>query len=127
VYGLAVGGEDGRFFFNGETVGWVRTPDSLVGVKNVYVLYVAEESMVPRFKPGEQVWVNPHKTPIRGDDVIVQLHPEHDGDPPEGYIKEFRGWSPKKLHLWQHNPAVEVEVERQLVLSVHVIVGRGLT
>lgn len=125
VYGLAVGGDDGRFYFNGETVGWVKTPESLMGVRNAYALYVAEESMVPRFKPGEQVWVNPHKTPIRGDDVIVQLHPEREGDNPEGYIKEFRGWTPKKLLLWQWNPAGDVLIDRQLVKSIHVIVGRG--
>ncbi|MDQ0473212.1 LexA family transcriptional regulator [Labrys wisconsinensis] len=125
VYGLAVGGDDGRFYFNGETVGWVKTPESLLGVRNAYALYVAEESMVPRFKPGEQVWVNPHRAPIRGDDVIVQLHPEHEHDNPEGYIKEFRGWTPRALLLWQWNPAGEIEIDRQLVRSIHVIVGRG--
>lgn len=125
VYGLVIGGEDGRFFFNGETVGWVKTPEKLLGVKNAYALYVAGESMIPRFKPGEEVHVNPHKQPVRGDDVIIQLKPERDGEQPEGFIKEFRGWTPTKLLLWQWNPQQEVEFSRHLIKSVHVIISRG--
>jgi phage repressor protein C with HTH and peptisase S24 domain len=124
VLGLAIGGDDGRFYFNGETVGWTRVPAQLENIANAYGLYVAGDSMVPRYKPGEVVHVNPYKPPVPGkDDVIVQLKPIGD-EQPEGFIKEFRGYRGNRLVLWQHNPPQEIEFPRQLVLSVHTIVGR---
>ncbi|MFC2252470.1 S24 family peptidase [Labrys portucalensis] len=124
VLGLAKGGADGRFQFNGDVVETIPRPDFLRGVVGAYGLYVEGDSMFPRYKAGELVWIHPGKSPKREDDVVVQLHPDVEGDPPEGYIKEFRGWSPSKLLLWQWNPAEEFNIDRPLVKAVHVIVGR---
>ncbi|GHE50869.1 repressor [Camelimonas fluminis] len=123
VLGVGRGGDDGRFAFNGETVEYVARPPNLVGVKHAYAIYVVGESMVPRYRPGELVWVNPNKPADRYDDVVVQLHTNDPDAPPEGLIKEFRAWTPEKLHLWQYNPQGEVVFERKLVKRVHVIVG----
>jgi phage repressor protein C with HTH and peptisase S24 domain len=123
VYGVGVGGEDGRYRFNGERIGNVERPPILDGVANAYAVFVAGESMVPRYRPGETVWVHPHLPVKRGDDVIVQLHPENEADPPEGYIKEFVTRTPSMVILKQYNPECEIEIDRALVKSIHVIVG----
>lgn len=123
VLGLSKGGDEGKFVFNGETLGMVPRPPILAGVPKAYATYVAGDSMYPRYKAGEQVWVHPTRPPARGDDVVIQVHPEIEGEPPEGYIKEFVAWTPTRLVLKQFNPAKEIEIDRQLVISVHLIVG----
>jgi len=121
VYGRAVGGVEGKFIFNGELIDTVMCPPGLENVPDAYAVFVSGESMSPRFRPGETVWVHPGRPPRRGDDVVVQLHVP-DGDPPEGYIKEFVSWTPTRLVLRQFNPDREIEFEREQVKTVHVIV-----
>jgi len=120
VLGQAVGGIDGRLVFNGEVSDYVMCPPGMETARGAYALYVAGESMVPVFKPGQLVWVHPGLPPRRGDDVVVQLVGD-DGEPPEGYVKEFVGWTPAKLLLRQHNPPKDIEFDRADVISVHVI------
>lgn len=123
--GRAVGGGDGRFEFNGEVLGWELRPPQLDGVKNGYSIYADGESMYPRYKPGETIWINPNIPPRRGDDVVVQLFGEQEFDTPHGYLKEFVGWQGNRLVLTQHNPPMEVEFDRDQVKSVHLVVFSG--
>lgn len=126
VLGEAVGGDDGRFIFNGQILDYVACPPSLANVPNAYSVYVDGESMSPRYRPGETVYVHPVRPARRGDDVIVQIHPPaDDGSPPWGYIKEFVGWQGNKLVLHQYNPDKRIEFEREEVVSVHPIILSG--
>lgn len=77
--------------------------------------------MYPRYKPGETVWTNPSKPFVRGDDIIVQLHPAQEGGTPRGYIKEFVRWEPKYLVVSQYNPPMELKYERNMVITTHKI------
>lgn len=122
VFGKAQGGDGGVFEFNGEVLGWEDRPPMLEGVSSAYAVYVDGDSMYPRYKAGETVWVNPNKVPAREDDVIIQLRPITEGDAPRGFIKEFVGWRENKLVVMQHNPSGEISYERWEVLSVHPIV-----
>lgn len=126
VLGMAVGGEDGRYIFNGSIIDYVVCPPSLENVAGAYAVYIDGESMYPRFKPGETAWVHPGKPARRGDDVIVQIHPpEGDDSPPWGYVKELKGWAGNRLILTQHNPAIDIEFDRQEVITIHPIVLSG--
>ncbi|MBD9542906.1 helix-turn-helix transcriptional regulator [Ensifer sp. ENS04] len=127
VLGEAVGGDDGEYIFNGSVLDYVDCPPSLENVPNAYAVYIDGESMSPRFRPGETVWVHPTKPARRGDDVVVQIHRERDdtGDPPRGFVKEFVGWTSSKLLLHQFNPDKAVEFMREQVLSVHPIILSG--
>lgn len=123
VYGQAVGGDLGEYEFNGQALDYVMRPPALVGARNAYAVFIDGESMAPRYRPGETVWVNPARPPRRHDDVVVQLsRMDESGDPPYGYVKEFLGWTPTKLRLRQYNPDREIEFERDEVLSVHTVV-----
>lgn len=122
VYGRAQGGADGVFLFNGEVIGWEIRPPQLAGVKEAYATYVDGESMYPRYKPGETVWLNPHKPAARGDDVVVQMRPADEHAPPYGFIKEYVRRTPTKLVVCQHNPASEIEFDLTDVVSIHPIV-----
>lgn len=122
ILGQAVGGDDGRMVFNGSVLGWVSRPHDLAGVPDAYAIYVAGESMEPRYRQGETVWVHPHKPPHVGSDVVVQLLPEEDGEPPSGFIKEYRGRSGDKVTLRQYNPARDIKIDSAKVASIHTVV-----
>lgn len=122
ILGQAVGGDDGRMVFNGSVLGWVSRPHDLAGVPDAYAIYVAGESMEPRYRQGETVWVHPHKPPHVGSDVVVQLHGEDDGDAPSGFIKEYRGRSGDKVTLRQYNPARDIKIDSDKVASIHTVV-----
>lgn len=125
VLGEVIGGDDGRFVFNGTVIDYVACPPSLEGVPGAYAVYIAGESMYPRYKSGETAWVHPHKPARRGDDVIVQIHPGEEGMPPEGYVKELVGWTGSKLTLQQFNPPTQLVFDRNEVVSIHPIVLSG--
>ncbi|NKJ03096.1 XRE family transcriptional regulator [Rhizobium sp. SG741] len=125
VLGEAVGGDDGEYIFNGQVVDYIACPPSLVNVPDAYSVYVDGESMSPRYKPGETVYVHPRKPPRRGDDVIVQIRGRDESSPPRGFIKEFVGWAGTKLVLSQYNPVKRIDFERDDVVSVHLVVLSG--
>ncbi|GGC70512.1 S24 family peptidase [Chelatococcus reniformis] len=133
IFGHAAGGADGRFVMNGERVGETFCPPSLEGVEGAYAVYVHGDSMAPRFKAGETVWVNPHLPVRRGDDVVVQLlrSSVDDGTPPDAFVKEFVSRGGTTLILYQHNPPEgqdrELRFPEDQVLSVHRIVFAGLS
>jgi phage repressor protein C with HTH and peptisase S24 domain len=125
VLGEAAGGTNGDFIFNGTILDYVACPPSLENVSGAYAAFVNGESMSPRYRPGETVFIHPGKPPRRGDDVIVQIHPDEEDAPPRGYIKEFVGWSGNKLTLRQYNPESQLSFERDEVVSIHPIVLAG--
>ncbi|QPC43507.1 helix-turn-helix transcriptional regulator [Kaustia mangrovi] len=122
VYGRARGGDDGRYEFNGEVIGWEPRPAHLRGVPGVYAVYIDGESMYPRYKPGETVVAQPGKPVAKGDDVIIQLAPDSEDESPFGFVKEFVKYTPTKIILSQFNPPRQIEFERDKVISVHRIV-----
>jgi phage repressor protein C with HTH and peptisase S24 domain len=126
MMGQSEAGPNGRFIMNGAIVADVFCPPGLENVPDAYAVRVYGTSMEPRYKAGETVWLNP-QLPVRaGDDVVVQLKPEVDGDEMASYIKEFRSRSSKTLKLWQHNPedgeSKELVFDNDTVFSVHKVV-----
>lgn len=124
VMGAAEGGRDGRFVFNGNTIADVLAPPILLGVRNAYALYVAGDSMLPRYQAGETAYVHP-TLPVRQDDFVAVQIRSQDGEPPYGYIKQFISMDNRKLRLRQLNPPKTLEFPRKDVISVHRIVMAG--
>ena len=127
VYGVGVGGSDGKFVLNGQRVADVLAPPSLDRVPGAYAIYVHGESMVPRYEPGETVFVDPHKPVRQGDYVVIQIRPDHDGDPPLGFIKRFVSRSDREVVVSQLNPPNGegdlVRFRSDEVMTIHKIVG----
>jgi len=128
VFGQAAGGadDDGRFILNGNKVADVLILPGLEDVKDAYAVYVYGTSMVPAFKPGATVYVDPSRPIVAGDDVVVQVKmDEH--EPPYGFVKEFVARRGGKLVLLQHNPpegqdkTLTFPLDR--VVAVHKVVG----
>lgn len=123
-YGTAVGGVDGQFELNGNLLDHIRSPMSLIGVKNAYAVQIAGDSMSPRYEDGETVFVNPDRRVIRNDYVVAQVRVQEDG-PPLAYVKRFVRWNSEKLVLSQWNPEKELVFDSANVESVHYILKNG--
>lgn len=74
VYGPLV--PERRPFFDlasGPPAEYRACPPQLVGVVGAFGLFVPDDSLVPRMRSGEVVYVHPSKPPITGCDVFVRL------------------------------------------------------
>src|SRR3546814_6153448 len=54
-------------------VGYARRPPSIDSNRKSYAIYITGESMEPRYRAGDLVYVDPLSAPSIGTDVIVQL------------------------------------------------------
>ncbi|MCP4380742.1 MAG: helix-turn-helix transcriptional regulator, partial [Hyphomicrobiales bacterium] len=107
VYGQAVGGSDGRFLMNGDTLDEVLAPPILSDVSGAYAVFVYGDSMEPRYYDGEVVYVDPRRRPRKGEFTVAQIS-GGDGGPPLAFVKRFVRWTDKVLVLEQFNPAEEL-------------------
>ncbi|MCZ6765118.1 MAG: hypothetical protein O7C63_09315 [Alphaproteobacteria bacterium] len=125
VLGTAVGGEDGFFDLNGQIRDYIERPQQLFNIAEAYAIYIEEESMVPRYMPGEVVYVHPGRPLTAGCFVIVQLRPKREGEPPRALIKQLLRRTPGKIFLGQLNPPRELQFDSRDIVSIHRVVWSG--
>lgn len=125
VLGVAVGGDDADFQFNGDTVDHVRRPPGLEGVPGAFAVYVMGFSMSPRYDEGDLVYVHPGRPPRPGDDVIVEMH-SVDHHPGYCYIKRLVRRTASKVICRQFNPARDdLEYDAAIVKKIHKIMTQA--
>jgi phage repressor protein C with HTH and peptisase S24 domain len=124
VRGIALGGSGGEFTFNGTDIDIVRRPLALVGVDNAFAVYVAGDSMAPRFEPGELLFIHPGRPPKPGDDVLVELYGK-DGDPGACYLKRLVRRGGGKAVLAQFNPPREIRIDLDKIRAIHKVLTRA--
>lgn len=126
VLGTAAGAELGKgaFSFTSEVVDYVRRPFGLLGDKDVYALYVEGESMVPKYEPGDLVFVHPGRKPRGGDYVVVQEH-DHNNGGPRGYIKRLVTITGKFIKTEQFNPKAAIDFAIRPGVVVHKVLTEG--
>lgn len=122
VLGVSMGGDGHDFQFNGETVDYVRRPLGIAKAKRAYATFVIGESMLPAFREGAVVFVNPDRPPSIGDDVVIELHPLREGEPGPGYIKRLKKRTSTKLIVEQFNPPDDLEFDLADVKAMHRVV-----
>jgi phage repressor protein C with HTH and peptisase S24 domain len=127
VYGRAVGGRENGYEFNGEVVDRVACPPQLQNVRDAYAVFVAGESMEPRYYEGEVLYVHPSRPTPPGSFVVVQLHPEREGDPRPGLVKQLVKKTSAEVVLRSLNPpdAPLIKIPMARVATVHAIVMAG--
>lgn len=123
VYGVAVGGSDGDFRFNGQVVDYVRRPPGIASQRNVYALWIMGDSMSPWNKDGDLIYVSPVRPPIVGDHVVIQLQDTADCEPGLAMVKLLVGKTPTQLKLAQYNPTREFNLAQTKVKSVHKVLS----
>lgn len=96
-------------------------PPGVVKRKGIYGLYIAGESQAPRFKPGELIFVDPGRTPMIGDDVVIYIkRAEGDEEALAAIlVKELVRRTPTTIHLRQLRPEAEFSIDARKVMSIH--------
>ena len=90
-----------------------------VNVINPFALEVHDLKMMPRYEPGEIIYVAPNRWPARGKDGVLVTT---EGD---GFLKRFVERDAKKITMFQLNPEQEVEFDLGIFEAMHAVVGRG--
>lgn len=121
VYGSAKAGAEGVLILDGTIMARVPALPALESVPDAYAVFVAGDSMEPRYYPGETVYIHPTKPPRRGDFVVVQIHDQHGTT--MGYVKRLVGYIEGDLVVSQFNPPKELRFPMQDVAKVELIVG----
>lgn len=122
VYGLAVGGADGQFVFNGNVLEHKPAVPAVRGVADAYAVYVRGESMEPSLRAGWIVYVHPHREPRQGDLVVIQVL-DKNGGPHLGFVKQLVSRDTRRVKVSQYNPDRTFDYPADRVVSVHKIVG----
>ncbi|MFC6790618.1 helix-turn-helix domain-containing protein [Methylobacterium komagatae] len=121
VYGIAVGGNDGDFHFNGTQIDRAIRPNGLADAKDIFALYVVNDSMYPAWREGALFYVNPHRAPAIGDDVVVEVISAKEGEPHAAFLKRLKKRTSEKVIVEQFNPPKEIEFDRASVRLYRVI------
>lgn len=121
VRGLGFGGEKGDFTFNGEEVDYVRRPPALAQQRGVFGLYIANDSMIPRYKPGELILASSGKRPRVGDCVVVEMKPTADEMAGVGYVKEFVRQTATQTVVHQFNPPKDLIFDNREIKHVYKV------
>jgi phage repressor protein C with HTH and peptisase S24 domain len=118
VRGISVGGEDDEFYFNGEVIDHIRRLPGIKRAKNVFALNVSGESMMPRYEPGEPIYVQ-KTNPVAGDYVVVELFPETEGQSGKAFLKQLVRRTGLRVICKQFNPPKEVEFDAGEVKDIY--------
>lgn len=116
VRGITIGGDDGAFYF-GDVIDHVKRPPGIRNATNVSALNVGGDSMSPRFEPGELIYIQ-GREPAPGDYVVVELHPENEGDAPKSYLKRLVKSTGRRICCEQFNPKKPIEFDRAEVQRI---------
>ncbi|WP_159650179.1 MULTISPECIES: helix-turn-helix domain-containing protein [unclassified Bosea (in: a-proteobacteria)] len=122
--GATVGGfgdDESAFEMNGQVVDLVPRPPGLAHRKDVFALRVSNNSMWPKFKDGERVYVERRK-PAIGDDVVIELHPAEEGQPGKSFIKNLISRSSALIIVEQYNPFGRLEFDSREVRQVFRVI-----
>lgn len=118
VRAAARGGSDQEMFLEDGPIDWVGCPDFLVNAPDAYAIYVVGDSMVPRFRPRQLLYVSPRKPPVPGDGVIVAKINQ------AVMIKELVAYAADGVVLREYGPELrEFTVPTVDIDAVHTVVG----
>lgn len=116
VLGHAKGGEEGFFMDQGRVHGFTARPGILEGVPGAYAVRVHDHSMGNVLRHGFLCWVDPHRPPTQGDEVVIQLA---DG---QAFIKTLVRRTAKYIRCKQYNPEKDIDYPVEGTV-LHLIVG----
>ena len=117
VRGVGAANRQGEFQLVEGPIDHAPRPAGIPAAKDVYALYVVGDSMFPRYKPGTRIYVSPHRLPLIGDDVVIQIH-EEDGSV-RAMVKTLVRQTSTKYVLEQYNPKGTMEIAKAHNVFVH--------
>lgn len=120
LYGGVGASPDDRVTFAEQSLlGAVPRHPNQANVRGAFALRVHDESMSPRYEPGEIVYLAPNQWPAREQDCVVVTN---DGF---GFLKRFVRRLEGEMVCRQLNPAKDLTWDMSTLSAVHAVVGRG--
>lgn len=113
VYGMTAGG------LRSDALDWVTRHPSQLGISAAFALYVATDTMEPRYFRGELVYAHPGRPPEINRDCIIEMK---NG---EIHITRCLRQDAATLRVIQFNPLAEQEIPRENIKAIYAVVGRG--
>ena len=109
-----------------EAIDYKRRPPALAQNRRVYALYITGESMRPRYREGDLVYVDSRRPPDIGDDVIVQLVGEKtedfDGEVQHVLVKTLVRRTADFYELEQYRPETVFRIPKAKVQAIHRVI-----
>lgn len=103
--------------FTGEyMINEVKRHPSVFKVRGAFAMQVAGDSMFPRYKSGEKVWIHPRQVPVIGQDCVIVSAPDGNAS-----VKEFRGETATEWKFYQWNPARELSIDKSDVHKIFAV------
>jgi phage repressor protein C with HTH and peptisase S24 domain len=122
VLGHAECGSDGAFILNaGGPIDFVRRPPGQMNRKGIYCIYAEGSSMEPVYEAGDLIYVDPHRPPRAGRDVVIQLRAKGPDGEERCFLKRLVRRSGTKWRLKQFNPEKEIVLDDKDIASVHLV------
>ncbi|MGH6890719.1 MAG: S24 family peptidase [Dongiaceae bacterium] len=122
VLGSAECGSDGAFILNaGEPIDFVRRPPGQMNRKGIYCIYAEGSSMEPVYEAGDLIYVDPHRPPRAGRDVVIQLVAKGPDGEERCFLKRLVRRSGNKWRVKQFNPEKEFVLDDQDIAAVHLV------
>lgn len=120
VMGRALGGPEGTFALNLQEgqIDWAPRYPGIIGIDNIFALYVEGDSMSPWREPGSLIYVSKARPPQIGSHVVVVLKDREPGEPPKAYVKKLLRRTAVRLELRQYNPDAMMCLNMDLVHEV---------
>ena len=118
VRSAARGGGEQEMFLEDGPIDYRPCPCFVAHVRDAYAIYVVGESMVPMYRPGQILYVNPHKPLMAGRGVVVTKVNK------AVLIKELVRETGRALVLREYQPIIrEFRVDRDEIFEAHGVVG----
>lgn len=96
-------------------------PPGLANARDIFALYVVNDSMYPAWREGALFYVNPNRPPVIGDDVVVEVKPQIEGEAGAAFLKRLKARRGNTIVVEQFNPPKEIEFDRDAVRLYRVI------
>ncbi len=122
VLGSAECGQDGSFTLNtGEPIDFVRRPPGQMARRGIYCIYAEGSSMEPVYEAGDLIYVDPHRPPWPGRDVVIQLRKQSEDGEIRYFLKRLTKRSGAQWRVKQFNPEKEIVLEDRDIAAIHLV------
>lgn len=118
VRSAARGGNEQEMFLEDGPIDHRPCPGFVGHVRDAYAIYVVGESMVPMYRPGQLLYINPHKPPTPGRGIVITKNNQ------AVLIKELVRTTSFGLVVREYQPKLrEFTVAQSEIQEAHAVVG----
>ena len=121
LYASAEGGQ-GALLIERDSIGTVKRPPLLQGVKDGYAIFLVGESMSPEFEPGDILMVNPRLPVIANTSCVFYDRSDNE---PRAMVKRFLAATEDEWRVRQFSPDREFALDRSEWETRHRIVSKN--